>query len=104
MVPEGPLLRGVLVEGRWQREQVLLRTGRCYRVLAAASNTVEDLDLMLVDPSGEPVAHDGSVGPVAVLGEQGSLCLADSGLFQLRLKAFSGKGEYRARLMRRPLR
>ncbi len=104
MVPEGPVLTGTLPEGRWVREQVLLRMGRCYRIVALAAEGVEDLDLMLVDPGGEPVAHDGSVGRAAALGADGSICLADSGLFQLRLKAFSGSGSYRARLMRRPLR
>ena len=104
MVPEGGLLAGELPPGRWVDESVVLRAGRCYRIVAVGGEGVKDLDAMLVDPAGDPVGHDGMVGPVAVLGAPESMCLADSGLFRLRLKAFEGQGRYAARLYRRPLK
>lgn len=86
----GPILRGSLAPGREDRLRVDLRA-QCTTIVALGGPGVRDLDVSLVDPAGQPVAHDVSKDPEATL----RACVDAAGSYTLIVKMAAGGGNYR---------
>lgn len=65
--PASEPMRTTLATGQSSTRAVLLASRRCFAVVSAASPTVEDLDLSLLDAAGEVVDFDESRGAEPVL-------------------------------------
>jgi hypothetical protein len=65
--PTSEPIRATLATGQSSTRAVLLASGRCFTVVSAASPTVEDLDLSLLDATGQVVDFDESRGAEPVL-------------------------------------
>jgi hypothetical protein len=85
----GPLYQGTLAEGRDARSPLELAAG-CTTIVAVGGDGVKDLDATLLDPQGQPVAHDTTAEPQAVL----RACTEASGTYVLVVKAVSGAGAW----------
>ena len=70
------------------------RAGDCFRVVSVGDSHIEDLDLLLRTPDGEPVAGDLTHDKFPVLPPYGPLCLDEPGLYLLEVSVFKGSGRY----------
>ncbi|MCA9644986.1 MAG: hypothetical protein KC492_30060 [Myxococcales bacterium] len=70
------------------------RAGDCFRVVSIGDSHIEDLDLLLRTPDGEPVAGDLTHDKFPVLPPYGPLCLDEPGLYLLEVSVFKGSGRY----------
>ncbi len=102
LVVDGPLLQGELRQGAHRDFLLVLRGGSCYRVLGAAGEGVEDLDLLLYDPNGVEVQQDPQQDRFPVLGLQSELCPPVSGAYRLQTLMYRGAGPYALRVYRTP--
>lgn len=100
MLPASPMHRGSLEKGSVRNYQAVLKPLRCYRVIAAGGDGVEDLDLMLFDRGGVPVQTETGTDATPVLGLAEPLCPQQAGVFRLQVKMFKGAGEYGVRIFR----
>lgn len=98
--PEGGVLRGRLRQGEIEDHPVVLVGTHCYAVLGVASEGVQDLDLLLLDPNGAAVMHDTDEGQEASMGVREQICPATPGSFKVRVRAFRGEGDYAIRVFR----
>lgn len=96
--PEGIVLRGRLRRGEVEDHPVVLIGTHCYTFLGVASDGVQDLDLLLLDPNGAAVMHDTDEGQRASLGVREQVCPATPGAYEIRVRVFSGEGEYAVRM------
>lgn len=92
------LFAGELEEGDHHDEELLLPSGRCYRVLAVGRSGLEDLDLSLLDGSGGVLHQDAGGDAAPVLGLTPPICPEVPTVYQLRFRAHRGSGAYRAQL------
>ena len=75
---------------------------RCFRVLAAADVGVSELDVQILDPSGRALARDARHGRLAVVPEDGLLCLPHDGRYVVEVAVTGGRGAVVARAFSRP--
>ena len=54
----GPISEGSLPEGAEARIEVELQAGECYTFVALGSDSVEDLDILVLDEAGEEAGRD----------------------------------------------
>lgn len=94
MRPVTVAVRESLVAGEQLERTVLLRPGRCYRVLAAAERGITDLDLTLLGPGGATLQRDASDDGTPTLGVLGPLCPAGVGEHRLILRVEAGEGAF----------
>jgi hypothetical protein len=85
----GPLRQGSLQEGRAARIAVEL-AAECATIVAIGADSVRDLDVTLVDPSGSPLAHDTAHQPEATI----RVCPETAGTYTLVVKMAAGSGDY----------
>ena len=85
----GPIYQGTLAEGREARSTLELPAG-CTTIVAVGETGVRDLDARLLDPQGQPLAHDTTQEPQAVL----KACPEAAGSYVLVVKAASGSGAW----------
>lgn len=85
----GPLHEGTLAEGHEARAAIEL-SGACATIVAVGGAGVRDLDAQLLDARGQPVAHDTTAEPQAVL----RVCPEAAGAFTLVVRATSGAGSW----------
>lgn len=70
------------------------KPGRCYRVYAASDHGIRDLDLLIRDSAGTPVAADLTHDAWPVLPPDEPLCIPRAGLYMLEVSVFQGRGRY----------
>ena len=70
------------------------KAGNCYRVYAAGDSGVRDLDLLLRNPNGEPIAGDVTDDSWPVLPPAGPICFNEPGLYLLEVSVYQGSGKY----------
>ncbi len=102
MVPFTPIRRMHLDRGVRQDYPLVLRGGRCYRVLAVGTAPITDLDLTLFDPAAVPMMQDSTVAPTAILGVDNPICPLDPGGYRLEVTAFRGAGDVGVQVFRSP--
>lgn len=100
LVVDGPAVEGELAAGERRDHLIVMRSGACYRVVAAGEASLEDLDLALFDPTGAPITEDPGKDRYPVIGLQGGVCPAQAGSFRLQAHAYVGQGKYALRVYR----
>src|SRR6185437_6058511 len=85
----GAIQQGTLAEGQAARVTLDLPAG-CITVAAIGSAGVRDVDAALLDAHGQPLAHDTTTEPQAVLRP----CLDVPGPYVLEVKAAAGAGSW----------
>jgi hypothetical protein len=89
MAQVGPFVQGSLAEGR--EDRVPLELGaECTTIVAIGGAGVRDVDIQLLDPTGNPIAHDVAREPEATV----RACVSAAGAYTLVLKMVSGGGDY----------
>jgi hypothetical protein len=73
--------------GSAERTVPVADPSRCLRVAAAAGPGVTEIELVLLDPEGRPLAQDTMTGSVALIALDGPVCANQSGLHRLRVRA-----------------
>ncbi len=68
--------------------------GHCHRVFAVASREVEELDLIVRDPSGAVVARGKPRGAWVAAPTSSSLCLDVGGTYTVEVSVQKGQGSY----------
>ncbi len=75
---------------------------RCLRVGAAAGPGVTEIELILLDPAGRPLAQDVITGAVALIGLDGPVCASEPGPHRLRVRARGRDEEVAIQVWRAP--
>jgi hypothetical protein len=89
-------LQGSLTTAKTKTFDVELKGGLCYTVLAVGQPSVKDLEVWLMSPLGEEVAHSTTTGPKVVV--HTDPCPKWSGTYKLKVKMFSGYGSFGAQV------
>ncbi len=89
-----PPRRETLAEGARVERDVTLAPGRCYRVLAAGEESIEDLDVALLGPDGGALQSDANDAPSAHLGVLRPLCPGRSGQYRVAVRVHHGSGSF----------
>ena len=69
-------------------------TGRCYRIFAASGNSVQDLDMAVLDPEQAVVGFDTNEDAFPILNPDGPLCLTKPGTYPVLVSVERGSGPY----------
>lgn len=86
----GDQTTGQLAQGGTRNFEIQLEGGRCYAILAVGDAGVRDLDLHLLDPSGNEVDRDIAQDPRPTV----RVCPERSGRFQMQVEMTAGAGGY----------
>lgn len=92
MQPVTPVTRESLNEGQRIERDLALVPGRCYRVVSASDDSVQDVDLSVLAPNGGELQRDGTAVRDAELGAAQPLCPAAPGTHRLVLRVARGHG------------
>jgi hypothetical protein len=87
-----PLYKGNLSTGNEQVFKVRLRAGHCYTIIAAGSPSVRNLDVYLLDGTGRELGKDKSKNSFPTLDTDP--CLRSAGEYRVKVKMFSGFGQF----------
>jgi hypothetical protein len=93
MRPEGDMRRLTLGAGEHQDLAFVLKDPFCYAIIAAGGSDVTDLDLLLFDPTGVPVQHDGTTHPRPTLGLREPICPPLPGVYRVQVRMTDGEGD-----------
>lgn len=85
----GPLHQGTLAQGAEARAPLELAAG-CTTIVAIGGDGLRDLDARLLDAQGQPVAHDTTEEPQAVL----KVCSEAPATYVLVVRAAAGSGSF----------
>lgn len=96
--PVGEAFRGFLIEGKADVHALKLRTRRCATAIAATSDALAELELLLFDGGGSEVARAVGAGPHPVL----TYCTSRAGAHYFVVRAARGNGLYSTRLYDSP--
>lgn len=91
---EGTRRTGTLRRGEIEDHLMVLVGTHCYAFIAAGDSDVRDIDILLVDPNGTPVMHDTDQGREATLGVRERICPQRPGSYEVRVRMFTGGGDY----------
>ncbi len=91
---EGQTYRGALAAGERQDHAVVLVGTRCYVVAAVATESMENLNITLIDPRGAPIMRDDDEGAEALIGLRHAVCPNVPGAYRVRVEAEAGQGDY----------
>ncbi len=94
----GPELTGTLEEGRVQEFHLTLRGTFCYIVAGAAEDSLEVLDLELVDDNDVLLLADGDPSRMATMGIRQAICPMHPRAYKLRVSATRGSGSFSVRI------
>ncbi|HEU5074849.1 MAG TPA: hypothetical protein VFU02_11755 [Polyangiaceae bacterium] len=108
--PVGPLVAGQFAAGQSLREQVTLKAGACYTVIAVAAAPITEVDLALTPavaiPGFDPTAaKDSETGLVASIGKKPNCfkwALPTPGFMTLTLTVPAGQGVAAAQVYEKP--
>ena len=87
----GPVQQGTLVEGREARLPIELQA-QCTTLVAMGGEGVRDIDLSVLDPTGNVVAHDATHDSQAVV----RACVDHPGSYTMLVKMAAGSGDFLA--------
>ena len=90
MAQTGPISEGSLPEGAEARVEVELRAGDCYTFVALGSDSVDDLDIQVLDETGEEIGRDVTHDRQAAA----RACAARSGVHTAVVTMTEGRGGY----------
>jgi hypothetical protein len=99
---EGAVVTGVLQQGARSDHLLVLKAGRCYRVVGAAEAAVTDMDLFLYDPDGVQTHQDPGQDRFPVLGMQTEICPEQGGAYRVQVHMYEGGGAFAFGLYRTP--
>jgi hypothetical protein len=68
--------------------------GHCYRVYGLSEDSLQDLDIAIMDSSGKSAGEDGSDSPDAVVLEDGEVCFTQTDDVKVNVAAGAGEGKY----------
>jgi len=68
--------------------------GKCYRVYGLSEDSLQDLDIAIMDSAGKAVAEDGSDSPDSVVLEDGMVCYTVADESTINVAAGNGTGKY----------
>ncbi|HEY8040073.1 MAG TPA: hypothetical protein VIF15_09785 [Polyangiaceae bacterium] len=68
--------------------------GHCYRVYGLSEDSLQDLDVAIVDSNNKVAAEDGSDSPDAVVLEDGEVCFTATDDVKVNVAAGNGAGKY----------
>jgi hypothetical protein len=92
MQPTSSIMKQVLKKDKPQQYQVQLAgPPYCQTFVAAAGDTVKDINLKLEDPAGTVAAQDGEAGNVAVIANH---CPKVPGSYKLTVEIPGGEGDF----------
>jgi hypothetical protein len=97
-VPDGELWRGFLVDRGSEVREVELTSRACYLALAASTEAMREVDLVLYAPDGTEAAQDVLNGSVSAL----HVCPPHPGTHYLAVRARSGTGLFAAQVFAGP--
>jgi hypothetical protein len=66
----------------------------CYRVYGLSDNSLQDLDIAVMDSTGKSTGEDGSDSPDAVVLEDGEICFTQADDVKVNIAAGSGGGKF----------
>jgi len=66
----------------------------CYRVYGLSEDSLQDLDIAIIDSTGKSAGEDGSDSPDAVVLEDGAVCFTQSDDVKINVVAGSGNGKF----------
>jgi hypothetical protein len=92
--PVTDVVRGQLGTGQEQGLTVRLSGGLCYSVIAVSRNDGVELDLLLFDRRGDPVAQDLRPRGAAAV----DVCPSDSSAYRIVVRMFRGSGSFALQL------
>lgn len=95
---DGTFFRGNLRRGQVEDYPVTLIGTRCYVAAAVGEDSIESLDMTMVDPNGSPLLRDEDEGNEVLLGLRNSLCPAVPGVYRIRVRVTEGSGDFVVRL------
>lgn len=87
-------MREQAAAGQRVTRPVTLAPGRCYRILAASEDGVQDLDLSVLAPTGAELARDSTDDGVPTIGVLQPFCPAQAGTYQLLATVERGGGSF----------
>lgn len=90
LAQSGEISEGSLGEGDAARVTARLRGGDCYTVVAFGSDGVKDIDVEVLDDTGEPVASDNTTDNQAAV----QVCPDVDGEYQIAVRMAEGSGGY----------
>jgi hypothetical protein len=90
------------VDDKSVEQGIDLKAGDCLRAFAVVDAKVDDFDLEVLDPSGEPLASDRARDRWSVVDREGAICVASAGKYSVRLRPRKGKGAYALTVWRLP--
>ena len=91
-------LVGTLEAGRAAEFQLTLRGTYCYIVVGAGEDSIEELDLELIDDQDVLVLLDRDPSRMATLGIRDAICPTFPAAYRLRVTATRGHGAFQARV------
>jgi hypothetical protein len=68
--------------------------GHCYRVYGLSEDSLQDLDIAIIDSTGKSAGEDGSDSPDAVVLEDGEVCFSQADDVKVNVAAGNGQGKY----------
>jgi hypothetical protein len=68
--------------------------GHCYRVFGLSEDSLQDLDIAIMDSTGQSAGEDGSDSPDAVVLEDGEVCFSQTDDVKVNVAAGNGQGKY----------
>jgi hypothetical protein len=86
----GEPTRGRLTEGKRRDFAIELEGGKCYAILGVGDHSVRDLDLILLDPSGNKLDRDFEQDARPIV----RVCPERSGNFTMRVQMMRGEGDF----------
>jgi hypothetical protein len=66
----------------------------CYRVYGLSEDSLQDLDIAVIDSTGKSTGEDGSDSPDAVVLEDGEICFSQADDVKVNIAAGSGGGKF----------
>lgn len=96
--PTGEPLVGTLDEGRAAEFQLTLRGTFCYIVAGAGEDSIEELDLELIDDQDVLLLLDRDPSRMATLGIRDAICPMRPAAYRLRVTATRGHGDFEVRV------
>jgi hypothetical protein len=71
-----------------------VEANHCYRIYGLSEDSLQDLDIAVIDSAGKAAGEDGSDSPDAVVLEDGELCFTAADDVKVNVAAGSGGGKY----------
>ena len=96
--PTTDTLTGTLEAGRAAEFQLTLRGTYCYIITGAGEDSIEELDLELIDDQDVLVLLDRDPSRMATLGIRDAICPTFPAAYRLRVTATRGHGAFQARV------